>query len=126
MPGVTQVQSGLRESKRPPAGKSDGYARIMRIASAAILAVYFLYFAVDGLRARFAFDDLANMSYYFHRGTWRLILAQFEFCSTYLRPMGGLFYMPIFHLAGFNPLPYRVAVLLIIAANFVLFYVFAK
>src|SRR5262249_28645250 len=76
--------------------------------------------------ARFAFDDLANIAYYFHRGPWRLVLAQIEFCSTYLRPMGGLFYIPIFQFAGFHPLPYRIAGLLIIGANILIYYAFAR
>lgn len=125
MHSATQTQPA-HEGGQLAATHGQKTAHLLQFASAAFLAAYFVYFAFAGLRGRFALDDLANMAYYFHRGTWSLILAQFEFCSTYLRPMGGLFYMPIFHFAGFNPLPYRVAGLLIIGANIILFYVFAK
>ena len=126
MPGVTQTQPVVRDDgavKKPPA---EGRARPIQYAAVVFLAAYFVYFAKSGLRGHFALDDLANMSYYFHRGTWSVILALIEFPSTYLRPMGAVFYLPIFHFAGFNPLPYRIAGLLIIAINVVLYYSFAK
>ena len=33
------------------------------------------------------------------------------------RPMGAAFYLPIYDVFGMNPLPYRMAVLAILAAN---------
>ena len=96
------------------------------MAATIFLIAYFVYFAKDGLRGRFALDDLANTFYYFHRGNWSVFQALIEFPSTYLRPMGALFYLPIFHFAGFNPLPYRIAGLLILAMNVFLYYSFAK
>lgn len=101
-------------------------ARLLRIAGAAIILVYFASFAWDGLHARFSVDDPANLFGYWSRGAWPLIRAQFEFFSTYYRPMGGLFYLPIYGLAGFNPLPYRVVSLSIVLLNIAVFYRVAR
>jgi hypothetical protein len=101
-------------------------ARWIPFAAGAFLVAYFVYFAKDGLRGHFALDDLANIFYYHHRGNWSVLQALIEFPSTYLRPMGALFYLPIFHFAGFNPLPFRIAALIIIAINVVVFYSFAR
>ena len=40
--------------------------------------------------------------------------------------MGGLFYVPIFHFAGLNPVPYQVVLLLLLAVNVYLIYRFAR
>ncbi|HYL78977.1 MAG TPA: hypothetical protein VEU96_32600 [Bryobacteraceae bacterium] len=101
-------------------------ARLVRMAGAAIIVAYFVFFAWDGLHARFSVDDPANIFGYWQRGAWPLIRAQFEFFSTYYRPMGGLFYLPIYDLAGFNPLPYRVVGLSIVLLNIAVFYRVAK
>jgi hypothetical protein len=97
-----------------------------RLVGAGFVLAYFIYFARDGLYAHFIHDDPANIAYYWSRGVWPLIRAQFEFFSTYLRPMGGLFYLPIYHFAGFNPLPYRAVGLSLLLLNTALFYRVAK
>ncbi len=99
---------------------------LIRLAGGGFIVAYFIYFARDGLHAHFIHDDPANIAYYWSRGVWPLIRAQFEFFSTYIRPMGGLFYLPIYHFAGFNPLPYRAVGLFIILLNTALFYRVAK
>jgi len=100
--------------------------RYIRLAGAALILAYFAFFGWDGLHARFGVDDPANLFWYWSRGTWPLIRAQFEFFSTYYRPMGGLFYLPIYDFAGFNPLPYRVVALLIVLLGLALFCRVAK
>lgn len=81
------------------------------------LAAYFLYFAIPALRAGFAADDPMNLGFYWIRGFWGDIVDILRFWSTAYRPMGALFYLPIYHFAGLNPLPYRVLALALIAAN---------
>src|SRR5215472_5176362 len=89
------VEGGSAPSKSPP----GDMARWIPFAAGAFLVAYFVYFAKDGLRGHFALDDLANIFYYHHRGNWSVLQALIEFPSTYLRPMGALFYLPIFHFA---------------------------
>jgi hypothetical protein len=85
------------------------------IAVAVFILAYSLWFAWPGLSARFAPDDMMNMAGYWEKGLPALLLAQFDF--TAYRPMGGLFYLLLFQAAGLNPLPYRVAILLILILN---------
>jgi hypothetical protein len=90
------------------------------------LAAYFCYFALDSLRARFAPDDMMNIDIYWSEGWWCMLLSQVDIFHNHLRPGGGLFYLPIFQFADLNPLPYHVALILIMAANVVVGYRFAK
>src|SRR5258706_9359080 len=90
------------------------------------LAGYFCYFSLDSLRAHFAPDDMMNIHIYWREGWWRMLLSQVDIFHNHLRPGGGLFYLPIFQSTGLNPLPYHVVIVLIMAANVVLSYQFAK
>jgi hypothetical protein len=90
------------------------------------LAAYFCYFALDSLRAHFAPDDMMNMHIYWSEGWSRMLLSQVDIFHNHLRPGGGLFYRPIFQFAGLNPLPFHIAIVLIMAANVVLTYHFVK
>lgn len=67
-----------------------------------------------------------NMAGYWDRGWQKLIAAQFLFFSSYYRPMGGLFYSPIFDAFGINPFPYRAGLLVILCFNEFLAYRAAK
>src|SRR5215212_4866043 len=63
-----------------------------------------------------------NMARYWHEGWLPLLVAQFNFCSSYYRPMGGLYYMPLMYWFGIDPLPYRIVILIALAANALLAY----
>lgn len=119
MPGPELDDTGLSAAFRIPTW-------FTRHAGGGFVLAYFMYFAWDGLHAHFIHDDPANIAYYWSRGVWPLIRAEFVFFSTYYRPMGGLFYLPIYHFAGFHPVPYRALGLLIILLNIALFYRVAK
>jgi hypothetical protein len=67
-----------------------------------------------------------NIANYWEKGWPKLIAAQFHFYSSYFRPMAGLFYLPIYERFGLNPLPYRIVILGILAANALLAYYAAK
>ncbi|HEV2690684.1 MAG TPA: hypothetical protein VGV35_19145 [Bryobacteraceae bacterium] len=101
-------------------------AWLVRLTGGAFLLAYFLCLAWNGLHSRFIRDDPSNLYYYWSRGAGPLIRAQFEFFTTYYRPMGGLFYLPIYSLGGWDPLPYRAVALFIILLNTALVYRVAK
>ena len=92
---------------------------IARVAALAI-AAYFLYFAIPALRAGFAPDDPMNMGFYWIRGFWGSVADMLRFWSTAYRPMGAMFYLPVYAVFKLDPLPYRIAVLALIAANIAL------
>jgi hypothetical protein len=100
------------------AGKqATGIARWQRLATAALLSAYFLFFARDGLSARWAADDMMNLYGAWKPGPWKLLLSQFTLWRGEYRPMGGAFYAALFPWFGLDPLPYRVAILLILGLN---------
>lgn len=54
------------------------------------------------------------------------MMAQFTVWGSYYRPLGGLFYMPLYELAGLNPLPYRAVILAFLTLNTYLTYATAR
>jgi len=86
------------------------------------IALYFLHFAIGALGARFAIDDPMNLGFYWRRGWWRSLADLGAFWSESYRPMAALFYLPIYHFFGMNPLPYRIAILSLVALNIFLSY----
>ena len=100
--------------------------RWRKIVSAILLSAYFLCFAWDGLHARWAADDMMNIYGAWKPGPWQLLLSQFRPWRGDYRPMGGAFYEVFFKMFGFNPLPYRVAVLLLLGFNLWLIYRLAR
>ena len=86
---------------------SDSAARrVLYPLTAAIILAWFLFFTWKSLGLYFDSDDMMNL--YF---AWSKPLA-----DVY-RPVGALFYRGLFALAGFNPLPFRIACLAIGVAN---------
>jgi len=107
------------ESK-PPLGARG------KVAGAAVLLGWFVFFNRGAPAVHFAPDDMMNMAYYFRAGTGHLLAALVTPWSGFYRPMGGLFYMLLFHWAGLNPAPYHAAILLILLGSVGLVYRFAR
>ena len=63
-----------------------------------------------------------NLRYYWNRGFWKCLADIVNFWSGGYRPMGAVFYLPIYQWARLSPVPYRIAILLVIAG--VLYFVF--
>ena len=94
---------------------------------APFLFAWFVFFSWDGLRAHFSPDDMMNIdSFYWTPGPWRLLVSQFLLWRGYYRPMGGLFYLPILSGWGLNPLPYHVALSVVLLVNVWLAYRLAR
>lgn len=93
------------------------------------LCVYFLWLSGQGLQAGFTHDDLMNL----FKGVrqlsfWELVrdnLLFFRF-SWALRPFGALYYRVVFSLSGFDPLPFRLSLYVVLLANIFLTYAFAR
>jgi hypothetical protein len=91
------------------------------------LAAWFLYFSRGAAGVHFAPDDMMNIdSFYWSPGPWRLFDSQFLIWRGYYRPMGGLFYLPILSVWGLNPVPYHVALSLVLLVNVYLVYRLAR
>ena len=84
---------------------------------ALFLTGYFLAFNWGSLRVHFAADDVTNIGHYYEYTPTQLVLSNFLPWRGDSRPFGGLFYIPIYHLAGFNPVPYQAALLVLLLVN---------
>jgi hypothetical protein len=90
----------------------------------AVIAAWFLYFARGGLQAGLSGDDLMNLYGYLQKPAPTLLLDTLRFWSTAYRPLGALFYIPLYQMFGMNPLPYRIVCFAILGLNLVLLYRF--
>jgi hypothetical protein len=100
--------------------------RRLVLRSAALLAAYFIYFNWDRVTMHFAADEMMNISLYFRPGPWRLALWQLSIWKNVPRPLGGVFYLPLYYLFGLNPAPYQIVITVILAANGYWLYRFAR
>ncbi len=98
----------------------DTWYRAAGIAAGLGLFAWFMVLVRVGLAAWFDTDDLMNLHYYWSRPWFALLKANLEFWSSYYRPGGGLFYRLIYAAWGFHPLPFRIAVLVLLSVNFAL------
>src|SRR4051794_22796405 len=103
-----------------------GAKRWLIPAFALFLFAYFLYFNLEGLRAHFAADDMMNMASYWRTKPLRLLLHLFMPWLGAYRPMAGVFYLPLLHTFGLNPIPFHMVLLALLAGNLYLVYRFAR
>jgi hypothetical protein len=52
---------------------------------------------------------------------WRLVIAQCTFWGKFVRPMGALYYRPLFVFFGLNPVPFTIVRTLVLLVNTVIF-----
>ena len=90
---------------------------LVSLATALLVCAFFLCFAASGLRSYFTADDMMNLYTWWSEPAGKLVKANLLFFSNAYRPMGGVFYTSLFALFGFQPLPFRVACLLLLLAN---------
>jgi hypothetical protein len=87
------------------------------VAGAVFVVAWFVWFTWDGLRAGFAPDDMMNLHGYWYPGFWKSLFSNLLIGSNAYRPMGAVFYLPLFELFGLNPLPYRIVVWCVLLLN---------
>lgn len=95
------------------------------VAQFLMLVLYFAYFLSNvwgGIWAWFSADDLMNLHYYWSRPWSELLWANIKFFSDYYRPIGGLYYLSVFSIFGFDPVPFRIGALVFVSFNILLLY----
>lgn len=107
----------LELSKPAPAFPAADCLRHRRVILALFLPAWFLYFTWTALSVHFAPDDMMNLAGYWRMKPLQLLAAQFLPWRGFYRPMGGLFYVPLFDAFGFNPAPYHAVILALLLAN---------
>ena len=76
---------------------------------ALLIAGYFVFVTWGSMGVPFASDDMMNLAEHWRHGPFRMFYSNFLLWHDFYRPMGGVFYVPIFHFFGLNPLPYHIA-----------------
>jgi hypothetical protein len=97
----------------------------IRLLSVFYIALHFAWFAFDGTRVGWTEDDPMNMYMYWKPGLAKVLAGNVEFWNGFYRPLGGLFYLPVYAVAGMNPAPYRSIVFALLALNAFLVYTLA-
>jgi hypothetical protein len=94
--------------------------------SMAVLIAYFLHFALPALRGGFRGDEMMNMVIYWKSGMLKSLWANVAFWTTFYRPGGALYYLPLYHFFALDPLPYRIVQISILAASIPLVYYLSR
>ena len=103
-----------------------GGRRWRKPACALLFVAYFFLVSWDTLYAHFAPDEMFAIWFYWHPSPWRLAISQFMLWRGYLRPMAGLFFLPIHWVFGLNPVPYHAVLLVLLLAGAYLMYRMAR
>jgi hypothetical protein len=101
-------------------GRQKGDQRYLKIACLLLIASYFVAFATDGLGAYFTPDDGGNIIH-LHEA-WEHSLgdttgAALRVVTGAYRPLGGIYYLALYRLVGFHPLPFRAVCLSLMLVN---------
>lgn len=98
--------------KRPWPNNTDVYL-------AGFAALYTIVMAWDSLATGIGHDDLMNLTHAWRPGIIDLLSDNIEFyqVGSAHRPLGEVFYWIFFRLFAFDPFPYRVACLSLLAIN---------
>jgi hypothetical protein len=102
------------------------FDRLRKPACGLLILAWFLHFNRGGVWAHFTADDMMNISGYWRLGGLRILSQQVTLWHGHNRPFAGLFYLPIFHFWGLNPVPYHVVLLALLLLNLYLMYRFAQ
>lgn len=94
--------------------------------AAVLTASYFVFMIAAGLNAQFAPDDMQNLYRYWNGGWFALLKGNLLVATDYYRPLGGLFYLPLFRMFGFDPRPYRVVCFVLLCVGAWLLYALAR
>ena len=86
------------------------------------VAAYFFYFVGDTVRVHFAPDDMMNMASYCQLTPWKILWSLFMPWRGFYRPAAALFYVPLHHVYGLNPVPYHYVLLTLLLGGVGLIY----
>ncbi|MFL6499206.1 MAG: hypothetical protein ACJ8LL_00630 [Candidatus Udaeobacter sp.] len=107
---------------------AEGAHRCTRFDAFCVLLLisYFLYFALPARHGGFREDEMMNLWTYWYMGPGRLLFALAKFWAPYYRPGGGIYYLPLYHFFGLNPLPYRIVQIGILVLSIPIAYYLAR
>ncbi len=101
-------------------------ARAIAVLAAAIVLAYYFFFTWKSLGIFFDRDDMMNLYVAWSKPLGELLLSNVLYWTDSARPLGELWYRTIFFVAGFDPLPFHVALLSLGVVNLALCAWFVK
>jgi hypothetical protein len=96
--------------------------RFYLVFSSAVVISIWIWFTRNGLASYFSGDDLMNTYLAWQKPLLRLAGENLLFFSPGYRPFGNLVYRLLFEMAGFHPLPFRIACFALLFLNLYLAY----
>jgi hypothetical protein len=96
--------------------------RVSVVLSSTVVVSIWIWFTRDGLESYFSGDDLMNIYLAWQKPLLRLAGENLLFFSPGYRPFGNLVYRLLFEMAGFHPLPFRIACFALLFLNLYLAY----
>src|SRR5579863_8134293 len=99
--------------------------RVYSILGALLLLIFFIVFHVGALHAYFGDDETMNLYGYWSPPLGKVALANVLFWSNFVRPMGAIYYLPLYGIFGLNPVPFTIVRIAVLLVNTVLFYYLA-
>ncbi len=96
--------------------------RVPLVLSSIVVVSIWIWFTRDGLASYFSGDDLMNTYLAWQKPLLRLAGENVLFFSPGYRPFGNLLYRLLFEMAGFHPLPFRIACFVLLFLNLYLAY----
>jgi hypothetical protein len=100
--------------------------RILYPLTASVILGYFLFFTWKSLYMYFDTDDMYALYFAWSKPFGQVVRENLYLWKGEFRPLGAFFYRGIFALAGFNPLPFRIAALTFCAINLAVCFWFAR
>src|SRR6266702_2205449 len=104
-------------------------SRTLAWLGAAFILSLFFFFSYHGLFAYFTFDDGTTVIAClrpFDTPFWRDLLNILTVFTSAFRPLTTLFWRPLYEAFGFNPLPFRIVVHILLTLNLGVAYLLAR
>ena len=104
-------------------------SRTLAFLSVLFILSFFFLFTYTALFSYFTFDDgtaVVSVLRFFEGSFWQDLLHILTVFTPAFRPLTNLFWKPLYSVFGFNPLPYRIAVHLLLTVNIGVAYLLAR
>jgi hypothetical protein len=106
--------------------RKPSWLKLSRVVGALLIAAFFYAFQKRVLKAHFGPDEMMNIYGYWSPPLWKVLLSDLLFWSKFVRPMAGLYYLPLFHFFKLDPVPYSIVRIAMLGVNTIIFYKLAR
>lgn len=98
----------------PPEAAPAPSVRWRKPLCALVFIAYFFLVSWDTLKAQFSDDEMLAIWTYWSPPPLRLLESQFMIWRGYFRPLGGLFFFPLYKVFGLNPVGFHAVLLVLL------------